>query len=180
MRAGQGEPGTYLLAAAVFDTDTVDDARHAVATLAPGRHRKFHWRDEGVQRRAVAAGVVASLSALHFVTIGTPLDNGRQERCRRLCLCEILSELYLAGVTEVWMESRRPHQDRSDLRAVSGFRNQKRIGPSLRVGHALPAGPKGEPLLWVPDIVAGIVNGDHQGYRAALRPVLNEIHVSLS
>jgi hypothetical protein len=181
MRAARdGVPGVYLMAAAVFEAAEVDAARDAVRALARGPGLKFHWRDESESRRAVAVRAVAGLEALHYVVVGGPLDGGRQERCRWLVLGELLTELHDAGVDHVWMESRRPNQNMSDLQAVNVFRIQRRIGARLRVDHALPVGPRGEPLLWVPDIVAGVVNGGDLGYRDRLDRVLHEITVKLT
>lgn len=76
------------------------------------------------------------------------------------------------------MESRRPKENRNDLQVVNAFRTQQRIGAQIRVHHAVPAGPAAEVLLWIPDIVAGAINGDHPDHRAALAPMLIECPIA--
>jgi hypothetical protein len=60
----------------------------------------------------------------------------------------------------LWLESRAPALDARDLQAVNVFRIQSAMSPDLRVDHARPLD---EPLLWVPDIVAGAMNAAVSG-----------------
>lgn len=153
MRAGAG---VYLLAAACLDNTELVEARAAVAQL--GRPtRRFHWRNEEPDDRAKAVGVVASLPALHLVVVAARLDPRRQERARRHCLRRLLFELDAAGVTHAWLESRGRRHDLRDLQAVNVLRIQRAVGTALVVDHARPLD---EPLLWVPDIVAGAIGGE--------------------
>ncbi|NJC69072.1 hypothetical protein HC031_04940 [Planosporangium thailandense] len=156
MRAGVG---VYVLAAACLEVEHEEQARHAVAALAkPGQ--RFHWRQAAtpVQRKAVSA--VAGLPALHLVVIAAPLDPRRQERARRHCLRRLLFELEQAGVARVVMEAREPRLNTRDIEAVDAFRAAGLIGSDIVVEHGYPTGPNGEPLLWVPDIVAGAVGAE--------------------
>jgi hypothetical protein len=151
--------GVYLLAAACLDDADYPAARDSVATLAkPGQ--RFHWRASSapVQRKAVA--LVASLPALHLVVVAAPLDPPRQERGRRHALCRLLYELRGHGVTRVVLEARTQSLNAKDAEAVDAFRAAGVIGSDIVIEHGYPAGPNGEPLLWVPDIVAGVIGGE--------------------
>lgn len=53
------------------------------------------------------------------------------------------------------------------------------ISSAIRIDHATPSGERGEPLLWVPDIVAGVVTGGREEYRAVLDAVLTEHRIWL-
>lgn len=170
--------GLYLLAAACLEGDAVDEARAAVAQLARS-HRRFHWRDEEPADRAKAVGLVSALPALHMVVVAAPLDPRRQERARRYCLRRLLFELDRAGIGPCWMESRGQRQDLRDLQTVNVLRIQRLIRPTLTVGHARPVA---EPLLWLPDIVAGAIGGEldrGEPYAAELASVITRYHVDL-
>lgn len=175
MRAPRdGAEGLYVLAAAVLDEADIEASREEVRALSPRGGLKFHWREELEPRRAKAIGVVAQLPALHLVVVGVSLNPGKQERGRRLCMARMFNELESADVEQVWMESRRPRDNRRDLQVVNAFRTQRIVTDAIRVDHAHPAGPTSEPLLWVPDIVAGVITGGADQHRAPLEPVLVE------
>jgi hypothetical protein len=173
--------GCYLLAAAVIRPSGADGVRDELRRLLPGRSRRLHWRDEGMRRRRILAGAVASIEAVHTVVIGTPVDHRRQERARRLCLERLVFELRSRGVTHVWMESRTPTLNARDRMMVDVLRIRRVIGDDLVVDTALP---EQEPLLWLPDIVAGAVGLDRRGgdpapYRMLRdRLILHEVSLS--
>lgn len=79
-------------------------------------------------------------------------------------------------VTQVWMES-RGQQDARDTKMVAALRSKGMLMP--RVDFARPID---EPMLWVPDAVAGAVAAARKGqpaFRVALGTALNEIDVRL-
>jgi hypothetical protein len=151
MRQRRDGSGLYVLAAAMCDESDADDLRASVSPLARGK-RRFHWRDEEPVDRAKAVALVGELDALHVVVVGIGLDNSRQERGRRQCMTRTLWELDRCGVGRVWFDARRPNQNRHDRAMVQALRSRRFIGSDLRVDFAHP---DDEPLLWLPDIVAG-------------------------
>jgi hypothetical protein len=169
--------GAYILAAAMMADEDCGSARATVSALGrPGR--RFHWRDAGQAERHRAVGVIAGLPALHLVVIGTKLDPHRQERARRHCLRRLVHELEVAGVDQLWLESRTPRQNLRDVQAVDGFR-AARIISALHVDHVRPMG---EPLLWIPDIVAGAVNlalGGEDLHEVALKSLISRYDIDL-
>lgn len=168
----------YLLAAACLEADEAPAARVSVAELGRST-RRFHWRDAQAPERGKAVGVVAGLRALHMVVVAAPLDPRRQERARRHCLRRLLFELDGAGVGRVLLESRGRRQDLRDLQVVNALRVQRTLGRQLVVDHAQPMG---EPLLWVPDIVAGAVGAEldrAEPYAEQLAPMVTRYQVSL-
>ena len=85
----------------------------------------------------------------------------------------LLWEICALGVRSVVVESRRSHQDDRDRAVVMGW----------RIDFGKPSGPDREPLLWLPDIVAGAVgsaraDGDLQ-LLVPLRSVLTEHAIAL-
>lgn len=168
----------YILAAAVLDEAHQADAREEARTLAL-RGLPFHWRLEKEPRRAKAVGVVAGLPALHLVVVGAPLDPARQERARRHCLEQLLFQLDGAGVGRVWLETRTASLNSRDIAAVRAFRARRVIHHDIRVDHAYPSA---EPLLWIPDIVAGAVSAAARGestYREQLERLISEYRVRI-
>ena len=56
------------------------------------------------------------------------------------------------GVTQVVMEQRTPSLDAADRRMLVAIRGKRLVSQRLRVETARP---KEEPMLWLPDAVAG-------------------------
>jgi hypothetical protein len=150
----------YVLAASMLDDADLEPVREEVSNLATTSGLRFHWRKESYKRRYDAVNVVGCLPMLHMVVVGAPLDPARQERARRLCLRRMLFELEAQGVTQVWMEARTRSLNSKDVSAVDVWRSQHVISHKIRIDHADPAT---EPLLWVPDIVAGTANASEAG-----------------
>lgn len=79
----------------------------------------------------------------------------------RLCLRRLLCELDDARVGNIYLESREAKQNGRDLQLLAALRAENAITPRVRMDH--PPGPR-EPLLWIPDLVAGTVGAARQGY----------------
>lgn len=168
----------YILAAAVLNADDCADVRLAVSQLGK-RGRGFHWRDADAPERRKAVDVVAGLPALHLVVVGAPLDPRRQERARRHCLRRLLFELESAGVDRLWLEARTPILNARDMHAINVFSMQGVIRSSPHVGHIRPVD---EPLLLIPDIVAGSVNaaaGGDDSFVASLNSLISRCDIKL-
>ena len=84
----------------------------------------------------------------------------KQERARRCCLECLLYELEGSGVTQVWLESRTASQDRCDRKLVDSARDRGLISHQLSADFAQPVQ---EPMLWLPDEVAGAVSAAQRG-----------------
>ena len=156
----RGETGAYVLAATMLADTDVEQVRQEVLNLSTASGLRFHWREEMRNRRSEAVGLVKRLPALHQVVVETPLDPSRQERCRRLCLHRLLFDLDAHGVAVVVMETRTRSLNGKDTSAIDAWRSQGLINRTTRVSHADPAA---EPLLWLPDIVAGAVSASEAG-----------------
>ncbi|MFB9743815.1 hypothetical protein ACFFOU_22095 [Pseudonocardia sulfidoxydans] len=151
--------GTYLLAAAVIETDELLAARAAVAALRLRGQKKLHWRGEGAPRRRRIASSIAALPMMHTIVVKVDKD-ASSERRRRLCMARLLPELHTAGVTDVYLESREKKQNAGDIELLNGLRRQKALTSDLRIYHV--PGPN-DALLWVPDVVAGAMGSQLAG-----------------
>lgn len=152
MRLTPDDQGTYLLAAVVAEAARCEEIRQVLRSLLYKRQERLHWRDEEEPRRTKIAEVMGGIDVAATVVIGTPLAKKKQERARRKCLEVLLPRREQLGVTQVVMEQRTPSLDEGDRKMVIAIRGKRLIGSGLRVNTARP---KEEPMLWLPDAVAG-------------------------
>ncbi|RUQ02852.1 hypothetical protein D8M34_17595 [Microbacterium sp. HSID17254] len=157
-------PGAYVLAAALIDQVDQEAARVTMAALRLRGQRKLHWHDEDAPRRQLLTDTNAGLPALHLIVVTVDVP-ARSERRRRLCLARLLPELDRHGVREVYTEARETKQNGRDLQILAAMRARREVGSGLRVYHQ-PG--RQDPLLWVPDVVAGGVGAQRAGEPAYL------------
>lgn len=173
--------GYYVLAATVAEPGLCEPVREQVRRLLVGRSQRLHWRDEPQRRRRLIARTVASLDPTHTVVVGAPVDPRRQERARRLCMERLLYELGALRVRHVWLETRTESLNRRDLELVAALRSKGALVDTTVVDFALPTD---EPMLWLPDAVAGAVTshrrGDDAEPYAAIRVRLTEHDITLA
>lgn len=105
-----------------------------------------------------------TLPALHVVVVRAAADEC-SERRRRLCLRRLLCELDQAGVVQVILERRQRRQDQADSQLLSALRAAKAVSNGLHMEHAAGTG---EPLLWLPDFVAGAAGAAYRGAHSYL------------
>jgi hypothetical protein len=157
----QQDRGRYILASVVCDPSGCDPARQALRALLQGRQRRLHWRDETGPRRTKIAATISVVDMAAVVVVGAPMANRRQERARRLCMETLLPTLEQDyGVSRVFLEARTQTLIRKDREHVANLVGKRLITPALRVDTARPLE---EPMLWIPDAVAGAVGADRLG-----------------
>ena len=143
--------------------DVRDELRRHVA---PGQHR-WHFRDERNAARHRFIAKMAELAALDIesVTITCSAPTQRKvEQARVRAVWGQLAALKESQVRTLVIESRQDHNDRKDRREIMGAQRAGVASRSLTYCHARP---KDEPLLWLPDALAGaigmsIADNDHQ------------------
>jgi len=160
---GVDRSGFYVLAASVGDPSAAEAMRSAMRELVPKPRRRLHWHSEAAGTRRAAVDRIAALDLVHVVVVREVVEARRQERARRHCLERLLFELDQLEVARVWLESRGPTPDRRDVVMVDALRRSAAVSAKLRVGFARPSE---EPMLWIPDAIAGAVRhgrrtGDH-------------------
>jgi hypothetical protein len=152
MRIDPDDQGAYLLVAVVVEAARIDEVRQILRSLLYQRQERLHWRDEEAPRRSKIAETIGGLDLAATVVIGTPLAKSKRERARRKCLETLLPSLEAMGVTRVVMEERTPTLVAADRKMLTAVRGKRLITKALRVETARP---KEEPMLWLPDSVAG-------------------------
>ena len=169
----------YVLAAAVGDPSSSDMIRDQLRALVPGRRPRLHWHKEEGSDRLIIVDAVGKLDLAHLVVVGSPVSQRKQERARRKCAELLFHRLSEMGVSQAFIEARTPTQNQKDMRMVRGFRGAKTIAADPRVDFARPLE---EPMLWVPDAVAGAVAAARKGtlaYRDLLGSGLEELTLDL-
>jgi hypothetical protein len=164
----------FVLAAAVVREDRRDEVRVGLRDLLLKGQDRLHWRDEDQPRRVRIATAVADLPVQSLVVVGARVVATRQERARRQVLSRLLWELDRRQAEHLLLESRRDERDRHDVKAVGGFRNQQVLSRRLRVDHGQPLQ---EPMLWLPDAVAGAVGDDRCGRTECLALLSGAVEV---
>lgn len=171
----------YVLAAAIGDPTACDPVRADLRGLLRTGQRRLHWRDEDDKRRTQLAEAVGKLDMTAVVVIGAPVDNSRQERARRKCMEVLLPYLdQQLQVVQVWMETRTKSLNRGDHKMVVALRGRRLLTSQIRVDMSRPLE---EPMLWVPDIVAGAVGaasiGAEPRWQTALGGMVTKLRLDL-
>jgi hypothetical protein len=179
MRVHPDDHGTYILASVVCDATECEPVRDLLRSLLHGKEPRLHWRDEDSRRRTKIAAAIGSIDMAAVVVIGVPMAKRRQERARRICMETLMPALDELGVTRVFLEARTPSLVTKDRQQVANLGGKKLISKSLRVTSARPLD---EPMLWVPDAVAGAVGAARDGdaqWLDLMRHTVTELEIAL-
>ncbi len=160
LRLRAGEPGLYILAAAVAEVSSCPPIRRDLNDLLLKGQRRLHWRDEDGARRHKFVSLVARADLELVVVVGTPVLPKKQERARRVCMEGLLHELDQRAVERVWLESRTTSLNKKDQVMVAALFGSHVISHRLRTEHASPVF---EPMLWVADAAAGAISAARDG-----------------
>ncbi|MGH3965377.1 MAG: hypothetical protein ACRDRY_19300 [Pseudonocardiaceae bacterium] len=167
--------GFYVLAAAVLEVRAQQPARELMRRLLGSRRTtKLHWHEMDRLQQKDAAHRVAGIEGFHVVAVGSPVPRRRQERARAACLTALVGELHGFGVQHLLIEARAADLNRRDVATVQGARFGLPKGARFRVDH-IPG--SAEPLLWVADVVAGVVRASRQGSPVQLELLGERVHV---
>lgn len=145
-----GGDGLYLLGCAVADPHTCDAMRTVLRSMTPPGKERLHWHDEDDDFRMKIAAAISEMDLVKMVVIGSPYDPRKDERARRQCMERLFVELNELGVSQVTLESRGP-RDAKDVKWLTTMIGKGMLR-TLRARHGLPLE---EPMLWVPDAIAG-------------------------
>ncbi len=146
--------GVYLFAATLLWSDAEEDVRETLRRALPGRMHRFHWRNDRRTVRQQAVTTVLGLGVPHIVVFQVEIDRRRQERARQHAQWQLTIDLVSRGVSELVYEARERKQDEKDQRTIMAIRKAEVVPPTTGFRFARPLD---EPLLWIPDIVLGMV-----------------------
>lgn len=166
-----------LLAAVIANPTGCGEMRESLRSLKQKGQGKLHWQAESDPRRRKITAAIAQLDACATVVIGTPVARSNPERARRKCLEVLLLRLEAAGVGQVWLENRQSALNKRDAKTVLFLRGAQLLSRHLRLDFAHPSE---EPMLWLPDAVAGAVGLARRGapeFRDALGGMVEEVDI---
>ena len=161
-------PGGGYVLAAVLCTGDAGPLRDLLRALRLPRQDRLHFRHEDDKRRILLAETIAGLALPMVAAFGLVRPgNATATRLRGRCLRRLYQEL--EGVDTVVFESRGSRPDRHDSSVLAGIARPA-APPTVSFARA-----RDEPMLWLPDILAGavlhdVLRGDPR-YRKALGPV---------
>lgn len=152
----------YLVTAGVIVAVDPEQARRTLVKLRPLGGR-FHWYRERQQGRMAMLDAMAELGTAAFVIWSYPVGRKRQEPARERCMTALLANLDREGIHQVVIERREDRGlNRADRRTIHDARQAGLVSESFSYRFEAP---KEEPLLWVPDAIAGAV-GMHLANKA--------------
>jgi len=169
----------YLLAAAVADPSSCEPIRQSLRNLVPNGDERLHWHDADELLQGKVAEAIAGLDCCNLVVVGVRADHRQQERARRKCMEQLVFRLKQIGVSQIWIESRTQSLNAKDKRMFDALRSRRFVGSATRFDFAYP---RDEPMLWIPDAVAGATGMARKGvdpqFRAAMGDV-EEIEIAI-
>lgn len=151
MRVGAG---LYVLASVIVPGCRADMYRTVLRALLLSKQPRLHWRDEKPKRRLEIVHALADPPLEVIAVVGTDMPSSKQKRARRKCIDRLYWRLSQRGPRRVVMERRSPANDREDLDMVNALRAQSVLSDEMRVEWC---DPLNEELLWLPDILAGVI-----------------------
>jgi hypothetical protein len=156
-RHGHDGRGCSLLAAVIAPDASASTIEHDLRRFVNPGQRRFHWHDEKASSRRRFLETIAEYHQRKVVAIAycqETASHRKIEQARVRSIWALLADLNDRGVGTLVFESRQERNDRKDRREVVTAQKAGLADPDLVYRHGRP---KEEPLLWLPDAVAGTV-----------------------
>lgn len=146
----------YVVAAALVappDASEVADELHRVPA---GKAPRFHWRNEGEPTRRRMLHTIRDLGLRSYAALYCT-DHPRWSRRGRVQAIKCLLwtfQGHTPTIQELVIETRGAHGDAEDRKAIARAQRSGHADQKLSYRFGSP----GNPLLWVPDAIAGAVS----------------------
>lgn len=145
--------GLYLFGAVCIEPSSEVPVRDALLGALPSGSSRFHWRNDSRLHRLVILHLLVELPATSIVLFQAGIDPRKAERHRQHLLWNLAAILDRElGVNDLVFESREKSQNAKDSQTLTSISQAGIAGPDFRYTFARPLD---EPLLWLPDTVAG-------------------------
>ena len=145
--------GLYLFGAVCIEPPNEVPVRRALLGALPSGSSRFHWRHDSRQRRLAILRLLVDLPTTSIVLFQAGIDPRKSERHRQHLLWNLAATLDREfGVNDLVFESRETSQNAKDARTLRSISQAGIAGPDFRYTFARPLD---EPLLWLPDTIAG-------------------------
>jgi len=144
----------YVLAAGFVVQSGEEDTVAALRRVLPGRAARFHWRHESEATRMRMVDAVRELG-MHALAFCYQADHRRwAERGRVLAMRGLLWQLRVEGIRDLVLETRGRGNDEHDRRTIAQAERAGHASRGLRYRFSTPYA---DPLLWIPDLLAGVI-----------------------
>jgi hypothetical protein len=147
----------YVVAAALIVPDGLD-VGEALSRIPHGRAPRFHWRNESDAQRMRMLDLVRELGLRSIATCYVADRPRWQERGRLKAFGRLLWELKQERVLELVIESRGEPNDGKDRQMIA---RAQRAGSAMAEMAYRFERPHKNPLLWLPDALAGAVGASY-------------------
>lgn len=147
-----GPKAAYAVAAAIILGADAEDVRADLRHLFRSHRRRFHWRHEEPRDKARMVEFIRERQIQGFAAVRPLGDPRGQERARAQCIERVLWDLKLLGVDHLVLEARQERNNQRDRRLIIAAQKAGKASSSLEYSFGYPLE---EPLLWIPDALAG-------------------------
>jgi hypothetical protein len=149
---GTGRSGAYLFAAVTVAADREDELRVRLKHALPGRLTRFHWRKDRDEIRQRALEVMRTSDILGLTVYRLGVSVSAAERARQHALWNLVQYLRETDVHDLVFEARERRQNAKDERTLHSISRTTVSSDRFRYSFSRPLD---EPLLWLPDYLAG-------------------------
>lgn len=155
--------GAYLFSAVTIEADVEEEVRERLTRALPGRVRRFHWRRDSPDVRRRCLEVIERVELLGVTLLQLYVEPAVSERVRQHMLWSLAFAMLDRGVSDLVFEARERSQNRRDEQTLGNIV----CTPAAKGLRYTFARPLDEPLLWLPDYLAGahgadLLDGDGQ------------------
>ena len=145
--------GLYLFGAVCIEPPSEVPVRRALLGALPSGSSRFHWRHDSRQHRLAILRLLVDCPTTSIVLFQAGIDPRKAERHRQHLLWNLAATLDREfGVNDLIFESRETSQNAKDAQTLRSISRAGIAGPDFRYTFARPLD---EPLLWLPDPIAG-------------------------
>ena len=175
-RRDRSGAGVYLFAAVTVAAEHEDEIRVRLEHALPGRLERFHWRKDREEVRNRALDVMRSVEIVGLTVFQRGVPEAAAERARHHALWNLVQCMRDANVHDLVFEARERSQNNKDMRTLHSISRSKVSSERFRYAFNRPLD---EPLLWLPDYLAGVCGealraGGTDAYLRSLPDALTE------
>jgi hypothetical protein len=144
--------GVYVLAAVLVPDEAKNALRRELRRVPPGGRRRLHWHHEANRERFATLRLAAAHAAGLLAYRWSPAPSRTHETIRGQLLTTLAAEIAKRRALELVIEGRQERNDHADRTVLAQAQRDGDVPWTLSYGHRTPLE---EPLLWLPDALAG-------------------------
>ena len=143
-----------MLGAVILPAANKTKVRRALRRIPPRGRRRLHWHHEDDRERIATLQLIMDQGTGLLAYRWSPAPTRTHETIRGHLLTELAADLAARDVIDLVIESRQEHNDARDRNVLAQAQSKNRAPSNMNYDHQ---NPSDEPLLWLPDALAGAV-----------------------